>query len=130
MSSTEGSCLKLEENVPDDVLLRFQQSGFDVKTAREQGLAGQSDDVLWQVCAEEGRVLVTLDKGFTDIRARPRSGDAGVVVLRPRHQTVRAVSEATRLVIGRLQRSPRSSIANELWIATEHGVRVRHRAAG
>ena len=130
MSPVAASALKLDENFPDAVLLRFEQSGFDVKTARAQGLAGRSDEVLWQVCAEEGRVLVTLDKGFTDLRARPRSGDAGVIVLRPRHQTVQAVSDATALVIDRLQRSPRSAIANELWIANQHAIRVRRRAAG
>ena len=121
--------VKLDENVPEAVRDRFRRSGFDTATAQEQGLAGRPDEVLWEVCAEERRMLVTLDLDFADLRARPRTGDAGVVVLRPRHQTVHAVASAIELVIGRLCRDQRS-VDNELWIASEHAVRVRRRAAG
>jgi predicted nuclease of predicted toxin-antitoxin system len=50
-------------------------------TVWDQGLRGVTDEELFQICAAEGRVLVTLDRDFGQITRFPPEKSAGIVVL-------------------------------------------------
>lgn len=68
------AAVKLDENVPDSVATVLREAGHDVALARDQQLVGAVDERVLSVAASEGRVLVTLDRDFTDIRRRPTAG--------------------------------------------------------
>ena len=50
-------------------------------TVYEQGLSGSPDHAIYQVCCQEGRVLITLDRDFGQVQRFPPKDTAGIVVL-------------------------------------------------
>jgi len=62
---------KLDENVWRRGLELLKAPGHDVMTVWDQGLRGVTDEELFQICAAEGRVLVTLDRDFGQITRFP-----------------------------------------------------------
>ena len=73
---------KLDENLPSDLAARLQQEGHDVADVAEQGLEGEVDPTILNVATDEGRVLMTFDLDFADIREYPPGSHAGIVVFR------------------------------------------------
>lgn len=73
--------LKLDENIGRRGLALLKSEGHDVMTVREQGLGGTSDERLFEVCRDEERALVTLDRDFGQVMRFPPENSAGIVVL-------------------------------------------------
>ena len=59
---------KLDENLPIAVKAALVIQGHDALTALDQSLGGEEDRKIAAICAEEDRILVTLDLDFSDIR--------------------------------------------------------------
>jgi predicted nuclease of predicted toxin-antitoxin system len=78
---------KVDENLPDEVVAVLREEGHDAATVREQALAGRPDDDVASVCKRERRAILTLDLGFSDIRAFPPEEFAGLIVFRVGSQT-------------------------------------------
>ncbi len=74
--------VKLDENVPSSAARLLIEQGHDAETVRTEGLSGAPDQRLAAVACEEDRLLVTLDRGFADVRAYPPGSHPGIVVLR------------------------------------------------
>ena len=90
---------KLDENAPLSVLGPLSEAGVDVDTVAGEGLVGADDPAVLAVASGEGRVVVTMDRGFGDVRGYPPGSHGGIVVLRMDQQTPRRVAEAvTQLV--------------------------------
>jgi len=113
---------KLDENLPESLIPLFSGAGYDASTAMSQGLGGQPDARVAQVCRQEERVLVTLDAGFADIRAYPPQDHVGIIVLRVRHQDSKHVRDTVSRILPLLLKHP---VANTLWVVDEHRVRFR-----
>ena len=60
----------------------LEQAGHDVATVAGQSLAAAVDPVVAEAVRAEDRILVTLDRGFGDLRAYPPGAHPGIVVLR------------------------------------------------
>src|SRR5262245_39476271 len=73
---------KVDENLPEEVAQLLLQAGHDALTIRAQGLQGKPDSEVLAVSSAEGRALITLDQGFTDIRRYPPGEYPGRIVLR------------------------------------------------
>lgn len=71
----------LDENIPQRVLWWLISEGHEVVTAREVGLSGRSDQVLYAHAERNNYVLVTLDLDFSDPVRFPLSFPR--IVLRP-----------------------------------------------
>ena len=113
---------KLDENLPVDLAELFREAGHDAVTVLDQGLGGARDPDLALVCRREGRVIVTLDTDFADIRTYPPSAYHGIVVLRLGSQVRdHVLATATRL----LQVLSGADISGQLWIVEESRIRVR-----
>jgi predicted nuclease of predicted toxin-antitoxin system len=113
---------KLDENLPELVREALNELGHDAHTAADEQLSGASDQTLLQACRTEGRILITLDLDFSDIRAYPPGTYPGIWVLRPPKQTFKAIEALVRAGI-RLTAVER--VRGQLWVFDEKRVRIR-----
>lgn len=60
--------LKLDENLPASAAPRLAALGHDVHTVLDESLGGKQDTVVWAAAQAEGRMLVTCDLDFSDVR--------------------------------------------------------------
>lgn len=74
------------------------------------------------MCVDEGRALVTLDMGFSDIRRYPPRETAGIVVLRPARQDAQHVAMMIKRVIPQFSTE---ELVGRLWIVNETTIRIR-----
>ena len=92
---------KLDENMPADMATYLRESGHEVADLMEEGLAGDDDPLVLAVAMAEGRILLTFDLDFADVRRYAPSTHAGIVVFRLHDQRWRTLQgPVTRLVAG------------------------------
>mgnify|MGYP001024769941 CR=1 FL=1 len=65
---------KIDENLPEDLATLFRDEGWDAVTVDEQQLSGTLDPPLERICRTEDRILVTFDRGFSNIRRYQLNG--------------------------------------------------------
>lgn len=85
--------LKLDENLPNDLGDALTEGGHDVDTVPDEGLAGADDAAVLRASTGDDRLLLTLDRGFGDVRANPPGIHPGIVVLCPTNQDVASIHE-------------------------------------
>ena len=73
---------KFDENLPVELAEELRAAGYEAATVDDQRLVGAGDRQLSEVCKSEGRILVTLDLDFADIRTYPPEEHPGLIVLR------------------------------------------------
>jgi predicted nuclease of predicted toxin-antitoxin system len=113
---------KTDENLPEEFAEVLRAAGWDALSVMQQELSGTLDPRIAEVCRQESRVLVTLDLGFSDIRAYPPRESSGMIVLRPSRQDKESVlALASRVVMALHQRT----IERELWIVDDRRIRIR-----
>ena len=96
--------------------------GHECQTVFEEHLGGAGDAPLYERCRREGRILLTLDLDFADIRAYPPAESPGIVVLRPAEPDRDRVLQLIRQLLPALDRE---AVAQSLWIAEESRIRIR-----
>jgi len=112
---------KLDENLPAQTASVLRDAGHDTTTVSDQQLAGEADSKVASVCKDEGRVLVTLDLDFADIRLYPPRDYAGIIVLRLARQDKQVVLDAVRRLAPILHEEP---LARFLWIVEGNRIRI------
>ena len=88
--------IKLDENLPEDARLAAVGLGHDVDTVLNEGIGGVSDRDVFVAAIREGRFLITLDRGFGDIRHYPPGSHPGIAVIRIESQDPPSVVLAVR----------------------------------
>jgi predicted nuclease of predicted toxin-antitoxin system len=76
--------LKLDENLSRHLKAMLEKYHHDVATAAEEGLLSKPDTLVAKAAAEEGRILLTLDVEFADLRKYPPGSHPGIVLFRPK----------------------------------------------
>lgn len=76
--------LKADENIPRAVVGLLVEHGHDVHTVADEQLVGQTDPVVAEAAASEGRMIVTTDRGFGDVRLYPPGTHPGILVVHAR----------------------------------------------
>lgn len=113
---------KLDENFGTRTQEIFRTKGHDVHTVFDEGLQGNSDQHLYNVCCAEQRCLVTLDLDFADVTRFPPNQAAGIVVIRvPRNPSLPLLE---RLIHQFLQMLTQASVEKHLWIIEVGRIRV------
>ncbi|MFZ1416349.1 MAG: DUF5615 family PIN-like protein [Defluviicoccus sp.] len=59
--------IKLDENIGRRGAELLKAAGHDVMTVRDQDLCGVTDQTLFDICAREQRLLITLDHDFGQV---------------------------------------------------------------
>lgn len=75
--------VKLDENLPAELVTDLSELGHDPDTVANEKLCGASDPAIMQAANAAGRVLLTLDKGIANLNRYPMGTHAGVVLFRP-----------------------------------------------
>ena len=114
---------KLDENLPRGAALQLASAGHDVSTVLEQDLSGAADPRVAEVCSKEGRILVTPDRGFGNIREYPPGTHPGIVVLLPESPSQASTIELVERLAFLLESA--EPIAGCLWVLDPTRLRVR-----
>jgi predicted nuclease of predicted toxin-antitoxin system len=113
---------KLDENLGLLGKALLEAEGHDVMTVAEQRLSGAADGRIYDVCRDEGRVLITLDHDFAQtIRFLPKA-TRGIVAIECKGRLSSSMIFARlREFITVLQTRP---ITSELWIVEPGRIRI------
>lgn len=113
---------KLDENLPGAAELLLRGAGYNVETVLTEQLGGAVDPKVLYACRTEGRILVTLDLDFADIRTYPPNDHRGIWILRPHRQTIGNIVELLR---GALKLLASEAYEARLWVVEKERVRIR-----
>jgi predicted nuclease of predicted toxin-antitoxin system len=113
---------KLDENMPVELRDDLGALGHDAETVPGEGLTGQPDSVILERAREEGRVLLTLDKGIADVRRFPPPDHADIILFRPGSTGRGAVLAFVRRHLPTLLQA---DLAGWLFVVGERSIRVR-----
>ena len=114
--------VKIDEDLPRQIAELFAQHDYEAATVVEQGWQGLSDEQLWPQVQQEGRLLVTADKGFADLRTYPPGSHSGVLLLRLDEESRRGYLELIRTVLRQLDVE---TLAGAVIVASPRGIRIR-----
>jgi predicted nuclease of predicted toxin-antitoxin system len=114
--------LKLDENLSRHLKPTLVSLGHDVTTAGEEGLLSQPDRAVAKAASAEGRLLLTLDLEFADLRKYPPGSHPGVILFRPGTMGLRAV---TRYVETFVRQTDLTPLAGCVVVVGPDRVRVR-----
>jgi len=76
--------LKLDENISRHLKPILEDLNHDLLTVSDQGLLSQNDTAIGMAAKTEGRMLLTLDLEFGDLRKYPPGRHPGIILFRPR----------------------------------------------
>lgn len=91
--------IKLDENIPGAVAGVLRSRGHDVDIVLEESLGGRDDPTVLGAAIDEGRLLLTLDRGFGDVRAYAPGTHPGIIVLRPDDQRLPTVVAMVEMIV-------------------------------
>ncbi|OPX98172.1 MAG: hypothetical protein A4E58_00989 [Syntrophorhabdus sp. PtaB.Bin006] len=74
--------LKLDENLSRHLKPILSGLGHDVLTAADENLLSRPDTEVASACLKEGRMLLTLDVEFADLRKYPPGAHPGIILFR------------------------------------------------
>jgi predicted nuclease of predicted toxin-antitoxin system len=113
---------KVDENLHEDVAAALRDEEHDAQTVHDEQLRGRPDTDIAEACRREGRVLITLDLDFSNIREYPPKDYPGLIVLRVVDQSRPRVLSVFSQIFELLPSQP---LAGHLWVVSESGVRIR-----
>ena len=114
--------VKADENIPFRLVAALRDAGHDVQTVPEEGLTSRPDMDIWSAARREGRLLITQDLDFSDMRRFQPGTHPGLLVVRLRAPG--AVALAAR-VSAALKTTPLESLAGCLAVLTERKLRIK-----
>lgn len=74
--------IKLDENLPNELLTDLRAAGHDAESVFTEGLSGSLDGAVMQAAQSEQRAVFTLDKGIGNIRLYPPEHYSGIILFR------------------------------------------------
>ena len=119
---------KLDENFGTRTQQLFKDAGHQVKTVREEGLSGGTDQRLYEICGEENLCLVTLDLDFSNVMRFPPEKGKGIAVIRvPQNPSLKLLEQLIKQFLRALGKD---SIENKLWIVEVGRIRIHQSELG
>ncbi|HUB48766.1 MAG TPA: DUF5615 family PIN-like protein [Acetobacteraceae bacterium] len=116
---------KLDENLGTHGASLLTAAGHDVATVRSEGLGGATDDVLFTICQQEGRALITLDHDFGQVLRFPPEHGPGIAILEPGPRTTpQRLLDRVRELLAILDVH---ELKGSLWIVEPGRVRIHER---
>jgi predicted nuclease of predicted toxin-antitoxin system len=86
--------IKLDESLPSSIVGLLEKRCIEADTVIGEKLQGASDSRVLEAARQTDRLLLTLDRGFGDIRRYPPGTHPGIIVLRLEDQSASSVATA------------------------------------
>jgi len=116
--------IKLDENLPHDLKSLLRSYGHDVVDVPEEQLSGAEDPPVLAAATTEGRLLMTFDTDFADIRHYPVGSHGGIVVFRLADQRWAELAKAVQKLLTAMSLE---ELAGSLAIVEATRIRYRRR---
>jgi predicted nuclease of predicted toxin-antitoxin system len=91
--------IKLDENLPYELVHVLTGAGHDVHTIPDESLVGQNDLTVFAATCREGRVLITQDLDFSDVRKFKPGTHPGIILVRLRQPSRRRIVDRFRQIV-------------------------------
>ena len=85
--------IKLDENLPSSLVGILAGFGHEADTVQDEGVNGKSDEIVWERAQRDSRFLITQDLDFSDIRKFAPGTHHGILLIRMRDPSRRALTE-------------------------------------
>jgi predicted nuclease of predicted toxin-antitoxin system len=85
--------IKLDENLPSSLVGILSGFGHETDTVEDEGINGKPDEIVWDGAQRGGRFLITQDLDFSDIRKFAPGTHYGILLIRMRDPSRRALEE-------------------------------------
>jgi len=86
----------VDENIPRATAALLREEGHDVADVRGTADQGLIDAELWKMAQQEGRLVITTDKGFSQYR---REAHHGILIVRLRQPNRNRIHESVMRAI-------------------------------
>jgi predicted nuclease of predicted toxin-antitoxin system len=117
--------IKLDENLPVDLLPVLAELGHDAHTPGDEGLRSAPDDAVWEAAQREDRFLINQDLDFSDARRFAPGTHKGLLLVRLKNPSRQALVDR---ISGLFREQETTGWARCLVVASERKVRVRRPA--
>jgi predicted nuclease of predicted toxin-antitoxin system len=77
--------IKLDENMPNHLVVMLSTIGHEVDTVMEEGMAGRADVDVWERAQNDRRFLITQDLDFSNIQRFRPGTHHGLLLVRLRN---------------------------------------------
>ena len=114
--------IKLDENLPTELIPRLAAMNHDVDTVPSEQLAGQDDSSVWRAAQKADRFFITQDLDFSDARRFAPGTHMGILLLRLREPSRRSIVTRLSEVVSLEEFEDWSGC---FVVVTEHKIRVR-----
>jgi len=111
-----------DENLYVPIVTGLRERGHDVFSIIEQGEIGIGDEEIFQMAVKENRVIVTMDKHFSNMLRFPSDLCGGIIVVRLYKIQV---DKTTRLFFTFFDQLHEDQITRNLIIMTRKKMRIR-----
>ena len=111
-----------DANVFVPMVEELRRMGHDVLDIKEQDLERLSDQEIFQLAQNQGRVLVTMDKDFSSILLYPPGEHYGIIVVKLYRLKV---AEATKLFVDAITELRPEDISGNVVIIDRGKTRIR-----
>jgi predicted nuclease of predicted toxin-antitoxin system len=112
---------KLDENFGPTLQAAFHQRGLDCHTVQEERLVGADDATILKVAVAEGRILVTMDRDFSNVLRYPPEQTVGIAVISPPGKVSRTFLRA--MVEAFVEELQKKTIRGKLWTVEPSRIR-------
>jgi predicted nuclease of predicted toxin-antitoxin system len=114
--------LKLDENLSRHLKPVLSDLGHDVLTAADEDLLSRPDLEVAACATREGRILLSLDIEFADLRKHPPGSHPGIILFRPASLGPLSVN---RFVEQFVRSTDLSQLSRCVAVVEPQGIRVR-----
>ncbi len=118
--------VKIDENLPVELVAVLAGLGHDADTVEQEGLKGRDDADVWKAAQVERRFLITQDLDFSDVRRFQPGTHAGILVVRLKSPGLRSLLDRVSSVF---QSEDVATWPGCFVVATETKVRIRRAGA-
>lgn len=73
----------IDENIPKVTVVKLKKKYTDIMDIRGTSDEGMEDEKIWQIAQDEGRLLITTDKGFSRFRYQHNNGILIILLKQP-----------------------------------------------
>jgi predicted nuclease of predicted toxin-antitoxin system len=115
--------IKLDEDLPHQMIAALEATGADVATVVGQKLGGTPDADLWPIVKAEGRMFFTADVKFADVRLHKPDTHPGVVLFRAQNESWQAYVELAAKLVREV--ADFAQLVGAITVVTAQAIRIR-----